>query len=861
MLTPHLLHRSFSAALLAISLLCAFSATRGAHAQTSMQMVGGPLTTKRLERLLSAYVQPTADEASAIDRLHEVYLDGFRAELDSEIAAIAKSMGRGMPTEQEFKKVLRDSERVQARIGERDNAFLDSAAAILPEERRAGIERIREARERQRELSGLTRVGPMLFGGGGSFVDLPDLLAREAVLKAVTAESRASFDSLLRSQEQRTLTQARNFNRVIRKAYERFFESILAMKDQAAGGDEGDKMAQIIEIQAGIGAEPRKMLAANFHANRVACTELASVLPTRALLDLRCELATKSMGMLGVGVAQSMSGGNADVLGLLSRIERDRAITDETKRSLDNIADAWRTARTEPLETLAATALEMDLREMMGSLGGLSQGDSAATQDANSPAAKLLNSQKRLIAAAQTAYAAISSALGADAQRYVSYAQVQRGNEQSGEWTYREVREKPEARANADPNGNAESSAALPRATIALADLRAAPEPHDARTVERILALYAEPTASSTVMEQTVEAWKTREYEAKVVVIGSELNTLAKSKSAKNAQGGKADPAIAAQTAAVKRRLVEALLAADAALCSDLANALGLTIDDPGLLALRLERVRLLDERAWSGALSGSSFRLVAPSAAVLAAKLPPADARALLVGCAQSWRALIDELTPLCNAVIDRDTAMRGLRASNTDSDEAAREKRLKEQQRLTADSTRAATALRERMDAAFESSCAALGGTPEAQRALRRIWKSLCYPNIFNPSECASTQLAEASQLTGLNEDQLARLDALTAEYDVVYDALSDSIAQKANSAVTGGDSEAWRERQVIAEEVERLRFQRKERTDKARSEARRILGEALASRVRGLLPSDDAPAPTRRTNPREMFASDDD
>ena len=67
MLTPHLLHRSFSAALLAISLLCAFSATRGAHAQTSMQMVGGPLTTKRLERLLSAYVQPTADEASAID--------------------------------------------------------------------------------------------------------------------------------------------------------------------------------------------------------------------------------------------------------------------------------------------------------------------------------------------------------------------------------------------------------------------------------------------------------------------------------------------------------------------------------------------------------------------------------------------------------------------------------------------------------------------------------------------------------------------------------------------------------------------------------------------------------------------------
>lgn len=41
---------------------------------------------------------------------------------------------------------------------------------------------------------------------------------------------------------------------------------------------------------------------------------------------------------------------------------------------------------------------------------------------------------------------------------------------------------------------------------------------------------------------------------------------------------------------------------------------------------------------------------------------------------------------------------------------------------------------------------------------------------------------------------------------------------------------------------EAIEKFRFQRDERTAKARSEARRILGDALASTVRGLVPDED-------------------
>jgi len=42
-----------------------------AFGQMSEQMVGGPISTRRFERLLRAYVQPTEGESAALDPLHE----------------------------------------------------------------------------------------------------------------------------------------------------------------------------------------------------------------------------------------------------------------------------------------------------------------------------------------------------------------------------------------------------------------------------------------------------------------------------------------------------------------------------------------------------------------------------------------------------------------------------------------------------------------------------------------------------------------------------------------------------------------------------------------------------------------------
>ena len=863
----HCVQRLFRAGLLIVALICALGTTSNLHAQAGMQMVGGPLPTKRHERLLRAYVQPTPDEASAIDRLHEVYLDGFRTELDPQIAAITKSMS-AMPTEQEFKKFLRDTERLQTRIDERDNAFIDSAAAIMPEDRRGGFARLREARERQRELSGLTRFGPMLIGASGSFVDVADLLIRDACLKSVAAESRASFDAILRSQEQRTLMQARNYNNSTRKAFESFVEAMLAVQAKAAAGGEGaddgaESMAMMAEIQQRTGADTRKLLSANFDANRTACAEFASVLPARALLDLRCELATKSMGMLSFAVAQSPDP-RQDLLQLVSRIGRDRSITDETKRALEAIADAWRSARATSLEEIAAIALHMDMATLMASAGAM-YGQAPNEDDAgDDQGKKILRAQKSLQAATQTALAAIKSALGADAEKYVSYTQIDRGNGEAASWVYNQIPEVATARGDGSEGSGEETSddaSEVQRGFNGIAFLYNAPAAIDARQVTRILALYGVDANSSAVIEQTVEAWRAREHDAKVAVIGTEVSTLARKMWVLDPETGEArqDAAVLASLAAARRRLILAIFEADAALGVDLATALGVPTDGPEILALRLEHLDLVNE----GSMGGDSFQiLIGPSRAIERAKVNPEIARALLEGdAAVSWRTLVAEFPTLAQAQIERQKAVEDLQNRFT-GDNQTEHMRLGEMQaKLMRERTNAGRAVRAKVDAAFKQSCAAISSDTEAQQALRFAWKHASFPNLFKNSECATTQLAQAMQLEGLSEDQLAKLDALKAEYDAVYEAISDTFIEKSMGLGAMYDADTWREQQANAEEAERLRFQRKERTDKVRSEARRILGDERAARVRGLVPSDDPAVSNARRNPYQMFGEADE
>ncbi|MFM2163613.1 MAG: hypothetical protein RL325_50, partial [Planctomycetota bacterium] len=101
------------------------------------------------------------------------------------------------------------------------------------------------------------------------------------------------------------------------------------------------------------------------------------------------------------------------------------------------------------------------------------------------------------------------------------------------------------------------------------------------------------------------------------------------------------------------------------------------------------------------------------------------------------------------------------------------------------------------------------------------------------------------------------------LKAEYDSVFESLTARMIE-ASERIATATPEHFEESIALRENLEKLRFQRSERTEKARSEARRVLGDALASRVRGLVPSedDDLLAHKRRgPDPFRTTVGDDD
>jgi hypothetical protein len=162
-------------------------------------------------------------------------------------------------------------------------------------------------------------------------------------------------------------------------------------------------------------------------------------------------------------------------------------------------------------------------------------------------------------------------------------------------------------------------------------------------------------------------------------------------------------------------------------------------------------------------------------------------------------------------------------------------------------------------RVRAAFAE---ALSGVDEATAArLRSAERALAYPTFHRPSDSASDLLARAIGAKGATDDHVARLEALKAEYDAVFESITARMIEESARVASLGDG-GFQEMMRQREGIEKLRFQRDERTSKARSEARRILGDALAATVRGLVPDeDDELLAVRAQDPFTPFATADE
>jgi len=248
----------------------------------------------------------------------------------------------------------------------------------------------------------------------------------------------------------------------------------------------------------------------------------------------------------------------------------------------------------------------------------------------------------------------------------------------------------------------------------------------------------------------------------------------------------------------------------------------------------------------------GRSGTIPAPSQVILRAKIPADAARALLAGSKAEWKALADELPALAIAELDRSMRSTAMQSGGSFDSEAFR--------KAIAEGARASRELSRRFATAYDGAAEKATSDAETRAAIRRARLAVARPDVYEAADSASAQLDSALRLDGVSGDQRARLEALRAEYDAVYEMLSEKLASGgADDNLT--DEDGFRAMQERMETEQKLRFQRTERTDKARSEARRILGDELAARVRGLVPDETEPTKKGAAGGFNPFEEDED
>lgn len=813
-------------------------AARPVAAQSSRDIVGGPITTQRLERFLRAYVSPTDGESAAIDRLHESYLDRYRAEIEPEASTMMTAMSGRQPSKDEYEKFLRDLDRLQDKISEADNQFFASATELLAESRRGGMQRVRETRERQRLLSGIVQFAPMMLGGGAGFIDLPARAIREEYFGKVASENREAFDAALRSQEQRTLSQARTYNADVRKALVGFFDIMMSMQEsmQAAGSVDPanpdsmpDSMKALEEQQrammeklAALGADVRKSVKSNFEANRAGVAALAALLPEDVGLSLRLDVADAAANSVGF----NMGGGSRPGMRTLGRrIERDPDITPEVKAEIARILTSWRREQAQASEKVAELVLDTPSQMSMFGMSGESEA--------------LEKARRQLREVGNNALKQIAAKLADNAPRYVtSYT----GYEEDGTETefYRV--------ANATkPDTESDASAALAeaeqRSMFVDGSVATAPDAWDAADVVRVAQTIGLDTSAQSVIEAIVEGWREAQWEVQMNPIAARLQESAQKRMSTTAEGGITydDSAVRAYDEA-RLQAARAVFELDEKLYTDLASALGLASDDPLLTLLRLERIDLAASRARGGIAASAGLPL--PLSRVLAsASIDPAIARAVIdsakVELTAMTASLPDRVRERMELARRRQTAERVFASR----DQASVERASREYGEIMLQEQRSDRVFGELLTKTLVDAFNAHAGDAAVANAFRRALLSSAYPDVYKRSDSAQSQLDVAQRLPGLTDDQRARIMALEAEYAAVYEKLSGEMIMPPSLAMTGAADEAtWAEFQKRAEAVEKARFNRKERTEKVLAELRRVLGPDVAATVPGLVKDDD-------------------
>ena len=840
-------HPVLQLARLLLVALMVLPAPRAADAQSTRSIVGGPLTTARFERYAELLLRAPDGEMQAVDRLHEAYLDRFRAELDPELRETYKTAMNAGQDGREFEQLLKRIDRMSVRIGEVDDAFFAAASGALAEPRRAALQRIKEMRERERLTGGYAGFSTMLVGNGTGFVDFVDVLARGRYSGAIAPERRAELDALLATQSSRLSSQARTFASEARSGMLAYFELSQQMIEAGAaadgdaanaGGEEAERSAEerrerfsrsVSEAGRGL----RKVIRLNHSENKAAAAQLEQMLAPLVHAQFREELVLRSLG----ATVFTYLDASPQLAGVVRRIREDPRLPDGSAEALDEAEAAWRAGRATVLEGFLSLLDETEAPSALMQY--------AAAQDtANVPEQALAFAEKCGRARTQLERLdrefidRLVAILAARSGVYFDEIPPPDGVDDGAGPRYAVKID------DGEPGPDAEE---LERGAFAGRTDSGAPAPTALALVQQALEL-AGVEADLGLVETVYESWRRDRWDARIPALIEAYDRLQSEAYGVGAEEFTVvyDPAKFAAWRDSGIALANAVAEVHAALLADLGGALGRPADDPAFLLLRLREVERLRFVELSSVMRQANPTIPSVLWLLVGARAQPAEVRALLSDGAEEWGAIADAVRAIevrleelsydlvrLQVEIDR----RGGESTAADS---ARWTSISGEKRRQVDDLR--VRLVRRIEEALEKTIA----DPDRRTAFMRSLQRQVHPDFSEAGDSAERQLDEAAAIDGLTEDERARIDAMRAEYLAVFDGLTTRMIEAARK----WDEKALRDEaqmeDALLEEIEQLRLDRKERTDKVLGELRRLLGAERAARIRGLPKPEGTGAP---------------
>ena len=219
-----------------------------------------------------------------------------------------------------------------------------------------------------------------------------------------------------------------------------------------------------------------------------------------------------------------------------------------------------------------------------------------------------------------------------------------------------------------------------------------------------------------------------------------------------------------------------------------------------------------------------------------------PAEVAAILAASKDEWSALVAAIRPALEtmAVLDeRESQLQLKSASNHDV--ASVKEYTKQYEAVAKERSALQRSVREQLGTVYDAACRKAVQDPDRLDALLRARTRATFPGIYSAQESAESVLTKSLAIRDLDEGLRAQVEALRAEYIAVFDNLCEQIVALQQKASELGDDN-WTEYTRQMEAVDNLRFQRSERTAKALSELRRLLGAERVARVPGLAEKDE-------------------